>query len=976
MSQIPRTYPNEIKRIHLLQRLRQTSPQAIVALMAPSGYGKTTLLAQFARSTRRKVIWLTLHTDHSNPQYLARALIAEAQQVLSSLKLVAESTDAPAEDLGKDLAQGLNSSGQKVYVVLDRTELLSRGTGLWLQRFHAQLKDQVQLLLAGYESSPLPLAQWASRGDALILGPRDLTFTLEEMLQCTGWTAETRDLHLLKEKMEGWPAGVALVASGAPLGLSARELVDERLEQLPEDLIAALSRLAPLDVWSEQDIRALHVELPHNWIRSLMESGLPVTPLGDGKYRPHTLLREALESRLFHTGSYREVFQQAGLYHLQVHQELAALECFIKSQDASRAMELARKHISAAITRGDREWVLDLCERLSTLPGGLTEEVLLQKISMLLDFGRIAEVDALLEQHPDFEKKDVYYSTMAYYHYRRGEFQQQLNFATEGLESHPSNTFKIGLLTYRSIALGALGHHEEEQAVARELVQFCVNLQNPLAEAKAYVILASCHQTSLDRQECEQAYLRALYLYNKHRVTARLNELYYNLAYTYVDWGENQKALDLIEKATTEQNENFHNWRALFIALRCNIFVLQHQQLDQVVHDLSLAVPELENKGWTGQAVNYSLLLSEAHLMQGNLEQAKLWLLNSTNKTHATHQPADPLKLYQVMFDLHEKRSIAETTLLDDIDETQLEVYHLHRLGLLRLEQARQKGTLNRTQVEEVIQALDDLGHDGPLQAERHLLQDLYQTCIQLNWHAERFQRALNLSVAVADPVDQRPVLKISALGKLEVQVSGQRVHLPLSKAEELLLYLAVHGPNHRDRIIDALWEGSARRENVDYFKVVVRKLRSALQEALKVPFDPLPFQNRQYQISEQLKVVLDLDAIKDLQQNPVQSFQDLEQLTTLQRAEIAPHLTGEWVEVLRQDLQQQLVQVIALHIQTLAHQPEGVEKLYRFVLQIPGLDPEHYRLLEEALVKNGHTHLALQLSQESSRLLRRQLLN
>jgi LuxR family transcriptional regulator, maltose regulon positive regulatory protein len=57
---IPRTRPDRLARSRLFQRLDEGMGGALVLVCAPAGFGKTTLLADWATSTSRAVAWLSL----------------------------------------------------------------------------------------------------------------------------------------------------------------------------------------------------------------------------------------------------------------------------------------------------------------------------------------------------------------------------------------------------------------------------------------------------------------------------------------------------------------------------------------------------------------------------------------------------------------------------------------------------------------------------------------------------------------------------------------------------------------------------------------------------------------------------------------------------------------------------------------------------------------------------------------------------
>src|SRR5215203_5991584 len=74
----PRVRPGMVTRDRLIRTLAARSGPAVAALIAPPGYGKTTLLAQWTAAERRPVAWLTIDDLDNDPavfiSYLSAAL--------------------------------------------------------------------------------------------------------------------------------------------------------------------------------------------------------------------------------------------------------------------------------------------------------------------------------------------------------------------------------------------------------------------------------------------------------------------------------------------------------------------------------------------------------------------------------------------------------------------------------------------------------------------------------------------------------------------------------------------------------------------------------------------------------------------------------------------------------------------------------------------------------------------------------------
>ena len=64
---IPRPRPDRLTRSRLRQRLDEGLGQALILVCTPAGFGKTTLLADWAAGTTLPVAWLSLDADDNDP---------------------------------------------------------------------------------------------------------------------------------------------------------------------------------------------------------------------------------------------------------------------------------------------------------------------------------------------------------------------------------------------------------------------------------------------------------------------------------------------------------------------------------------------------------------------------------------------------------------------------------------------------------------------------------------------------------------------------------------------------------------------------------------------------------------------------------------------------------------------------------------------------------------------------------------------
>jgi ATP/maltotriose-dependent transcriptional regulator MalT len=78
---LPRLRPGLLPRFHLIDRLEEVTTRELVLVSTPPGFGKTTLLAGWARSTERPVAWLSLGRGDNDPVRFWRYIVAAVEKV-------------------------------------------------------------------------------------------------------------------------------------------------------------------------------------------------------------------------------------------------------------------------------------------------------------------------------------------------------------------------------------------------------------------------------------------------------------------------------------------------------------------------------------------------------------------------------------------------------------------------------------------------------------------------------------------------------------------------------------------------------------------------------------------------------------------------------------------------------------------------------------------------------------------------------
>src|SRR5262245_31687944 len=290
---IPRGRSGTVLRTALVNRLRAAADRAIVTVVAPAGYGKTTLLAQWVERDRRPCAWVTLGEEADDGETM-RACLAAA-----------------LDHLGGDF-----EPHRPALVVLDGVpELRERSAVRALAAFAASVPDGSTLALGARTEPELPLARLRSEGRLFEIGQDELGLARQEahsLLRNAGANLTEGEAAELHRRTEGWPAGLYLAAlsleAGGDTSLFAGDdrfvadyLRAEHLSRLSAAEKRFLMRTSVLERMSAPLCNAvLDRTDAERRLASIERSNLFVVPLDRtrGWYRYRRLFRDFLRAEL------------------------------------------------------------------------------------------------------------------------------------------------------------------------------------------------------------------------------------------------------------------------------------------------------------------------------------------------------------------------------------------------------------------------------------------------------------------------------------------------------------------------------------------------------------------------------------------------------------------------------------------------------------------------------------------------------
>ena len=277
LTAVPRPTGPRVQRAVLLGRL-ESAGEPLVLLVAPPGFGKTNLLAEWATTTDAQVAWLSCdETDEDPAQFwlrLTSILAARWPTMGSDAALILERPSWGESELVDSLARDLAELPAPAAVVIDDAQFAEASQGA-LARLAQRLPAHVRLVVASQHNPVFSISRLRLTGLVTELRAEDLAFTqveVEQLLELAGLGQEPIDVRRLRSLTEGWPAGLQMAVLAMRAGGDPREVIDafasttketsdylanEVMNRLPADVTDFLMHICVLDEFDAQLCEAL-----------------------------------------------------------------------------------------------------------------------------------------------------------------------------------------------------------------------------------------------------------------------------------------------------------------------------------------------------------------------------------------------------------------------------------------------------------------------------------------------------------------------------------------------------------------------------------------------------------------------------------------------------------------------------------------------------------------------------------------------
>jgi LuxR family maltose regulon positive regulatory protein len=427
---IPRRRPRCLARPRLTTRLETGSRRPLTLISAPPGYGKTTLVSEWAAEGERQVAWVALDTDDNDPAQFWAYVTAAIRQLHGGVGESAWALSSVGRgrfdyDFLVSLLNEMDAFEDDVVLVLDDYEVIdSADVHKGMRLFIKHLPRGLHLVIVTRTDPPLPLAQLRARGWLSELRTADLAFTPDETERFFDRPdippLGPAELALLQGRTQGWPAslelaGLALAGSIGPANLEgplrgsrhlmSDFLMEEVLRQQSDAIRNFLLKTSVLERFSAslcdhvlQDTSRGSADV----LALLQHCNMFLLPLDDEHewFCYHPLFAEILRDQLgrIDPGALPGLLHRASQWHEAQGRYVDAVACAEAVPDPERVADIVAASRHVLVERGELDTLLEFVEKVPAACRSSDPGLALSRAWAFVPAGSFDQAEDALEQ--------------------------------------------------------------------------------------------------------------------------------------------------------------------------------------------------------------------------------------------------------------------------------------------------------------------------------------------------------------------------------------------------------------------------------------------------------------------------------------------------------------------------------------------------------------------------------------------------
>ncbi len=1002
----------------------------LILISAGAGYGKTSVLIQYAHDAALPICWYSLDPHDASVLTFAEYLLAAIRERFpgfgEGIGAYLRDHEGPAEDvepLVRLFIHEIEEHTDRYFAIIldDYHEVIdSEPVNVFVDGLLRYLPEHCHLILAS-RAIPrrLTLTRLAARQEVVGLGVEEMRFTEEEIVQVLALLGYTdlapEQIETLAHRTEGWITGILLAAqasrsraTGELLEIAAANagvfdyLAAEILERQPPAVQRFLMGSALFTEMNPALCNALlDISDAGQILRDLAEQNLFTIPLdAEGAwYQYHQILREFLVARLEHTDpdAYRALSLKRARLMAQRGDWRTAVEGYVQAHAYPQAAEALS--IIAPDSFGAGQWD-QLKAWIDALPPAVLAEhpaLMIFRAKVHTEAGELPQSAALLEQcrqaflaRGDAIGASHALTQVAVVHRYRGRLREAISTSREALALAGERDALTQVQASREIGIC----HCMMGQYAQGLAELSAALDAARAAADdvnaAYIALdMGTAEVSQGRLlEARQHYQQALFYWRRTGNEGTLALTLQNLGMVHHHLGQYTEAEDHFHEALAKAGRASDN-RSLAYALtsladlyrdtqRYGEAIAAYRQAQQVAADAQLALLHVYVLIATGDALRLSGDRAAARPLIGQaLEQVEredmrpevglAYLAQGALLLAEGDAPGAREALCRAIDHLS---AVAATR---DVARA--------RLYLAGAALAEGEGATVRRELAEVTALAERLGTTQFVAAEAPALWPLLE-------HAERHGQAgidyggiLVEAGRLARPAPEReagrprrpaPAIEFLALNGERVLVDGQPVTNWESTSARHLAFLRVGHPEglRRDQAIEALWPEVQADKGNGIFHSTMYRVRSALSKGLMVRRGGV------YRVNPALNVYYDVAEFERLARQG-EGEDDLahaarQEAIALYQTPYVETLDGDWARAQRERLHGEAMRLLLHEGRYLAERDEWdeAEAVLLRARRLEPYDERVHRAIMWCRARRGDRAGAIRQYQECARLL------
>jgi ATP/maltotriose-dependent transcriptional regulator MalT/DNA-binding SARP family transcriptional activator len=588
-------------RQRLINLLYDLLDEKLILVIAPAGYGKTSLLIDYAYQVDLPVCWYALDEIDQTPERFFSFFVAAIHRRFPEFGEASKAAIKAINQFNPDINQLVSVIVNDAYehiqehflIVLDDYHLVSnvKEIQVFISRFINESAENCHLILSSRTLLSLPdLPLLVARSQVGGIGFEELAFRSDEIrsfvLQYYHVTLSESAAQDLARDTEGWITGLMLSAQVMGQGMTnqmraarvtgvelytylAQEILDQQSAEV-RDFLLRTAFLEEFDASLCASIWGMDVDW-RKLINQIVQNNLFVLPVGeDGKWlRYHHLFGEFLKAQFEKErsdqldGLLRKI---AAVYTLR--EEWGRAYALCKRIDDDHAVADLIEKAGTSLIRNAQfailaKWLDELpAEILAARPNLLSHEgtiLLFQgQVEKSLDYLNRAE--AAQREFHDFPGLAHTLARRATAHRYRGEYQASIQDGLEAIKFSADDVELRYILADASCAVGISLHHQGQLNEATEMLDRSLLLYHSLKDeqntAMVHMELGICCQYQGKTNQAVSHYQQALTFWQEVRNTTRQSFVMNNLGSLHHLSGNYIEAAKLFEQALVLARSN------------------------------------------------------------------------------------------------------------------------------------------------------------------------------------------------------------------------------------------------------------------------------------------------------------------------------------------------------------------------------------------------------------------------------------